>query len=72
VLATGAGIGVVPCPVVEGRSELVRVFPEPVAYSTGFIVYHESVRDTACVRGAVDALSEMFEENSRLFTGRAS
>jgi DNA-binding transcriptional LysR family regulator len=72
VLATGAGIGVVPCPVVEGHSELVRVFPEPVAYSTGFIVYHESVRDTACVRGAVDALSEMFEENSRLFTGRAS
>jgi DNA-binding transcriptional LysR family regulator len=72
VLAAGAGIGVVPCPVVYGRSELVRVFSDPVAFSTGFIVYHESVRDTACVRNAADALSEMFEENVPLFTGRAS
>jgi DNA-binding transcriptional LysR family regulator len=69
VVASGVGIGVVPCAVAEGRPELVRVFPEPIAYNTGFIVYHEAVRDMACVRSAVEALSEMFEEHSQLFAG---
>jgi DNA-binding transcriptional LysR family regulator len=72
VLASGGGIGVVPCAVVAGRSELVRVFADPVAYSIGYLVYHEAVRDTACVRSAVEALTEMFEENSLVFSGRAS
>jgi DNA-binding transcriptional LysR family regulator len=70
VVASGVGIGVVPCAVVLGRPELVRIFPDPVAYNTGFIVYHETVRDLACVRAAVEALSEMFEEQRQLFSGR--
>jgi DNA-binding transcriptional LysR family regulator len=72
VVASGVGIGVVPCAVVEGRAELVRVFPEPVAYNTGYIVYHEAVRDMACVRSAVEALTEMFEEHQQLFSGHNS
>jgi DNA-binding transcriptional LysR family regulator len=72
VVASGVGIGVVPCAVVLGRPELVRVFPEPVAYNTGFIVYHEAVRDMACVRSAVEALTEMFEEQRQLFSGQTS
>jgi DNA-binding transcriptional LysR family regulator len=71
VVASGVGIGVVPCAVVLGRPELVRVFPDPVAYNTGFIVYHEAVRDMACVRSAVEALAEMFEEQRQLFSGHA-
>ena len=70
VVASGVGIGVVPCAVVLGRPELVRIFPDPVAYNTGFIVYHETVRDMACVRSAVEALAEMFEEQRQLFSGQ--
>jgi DNA-binding transcriptional LysR family regulator len=69
VVASGGGIGVMPCAVVLGRPELVRVFPEPVAYNTGFIVYHEAIRDMVCVRSAVEALTEMFEAHRQLFAG---
>jgi DNA-binding transcriptional LysR family regulator len=72
VVASGVGIGVVPCAVATGRPELVRVFPEPVAFNTGFIVYHEAVRDMACVRSAVEALAEMFEEHRELFAGHTA
>ncbi len=72
VVASGGGIGVLPCVVAEERPELVRVFPEPIAFNTGWLVYHESARDTACVRAAVDTLAEVLEANRSVFTGQPS
>jgi DNA-binding transcriptional LysR family regulator len=68
-IAAGGGIGVIPCLLAEGRPEMVRLFPDPVAKARGFIVYHETVRDKACVRGAVDVLVQLFEANRGLFSG---
>jgi DNA-binding transcriptional LysR family regulator len=68
-IAEGGGIGVVPCVLVDHMLDLERVFPEPVVQAAGFIVYHESARDRACVKGAVAALSEMFDTNRALFSG---
>jgi DNA-binding transcriptional LysR family regulator len=72
VIGSGGGIGVIPCIVADGRPELVQVFPEPVAFNTGWIVYHEAMRDTARVRAAIDVLIDFFEAHVPLFTGRRS
>jgi len=71
VVASGGGISVIPCPVAQERPGMVRVFPDPVAFSTGWLVYHESARDTARVRAAVDTLAEVFHIHRRVFSGRA-
>jgi DNA-binding transcriptional LysR family regulator len=49
-VASGVGIGVIPRFVEIGLRGVVRIFPKPVATTTGFIVYHETVRETARVR----------------------
>ena len=71
-IASGKSIGIVPCFEVENRGELIRVFPEPVVLSPGWIVYHETARDTARVRVVVDALAEFLEARADLFAGRTS
>jgi len=70
-IASGGGIGIIPCFEAAGHPEMVRVFPEPVAFNTGWIVYHEASRDTARVRAAVDALVEFFEAHAAVFAGRS-
>ncbi|MEO7034578.1 MAG: LysR family transcriptional regulator [Polyangiaceae bacterium] len=72
VVASGGGISVIPCVVAEERPGMVRVFADPVAYNTGWLVYHESARDTARVRAAVDTLAQVFETHRRVFSGRAA
>lgn len=69
-IASGAGIGVIPAFLAEARkTEIVRVFPEPVASTTGFIVYHEAVRDVAGVRAAAEFLRVVLEDNAEAFSG---
>jgi hypothetical protein len=46
------------------------VFPEPVAFTTGFIVYHETVRDVGRIHAASEFLRSVIEENAQVFTGR--
>jgi len=70
VISSGGGIGIIPCIVADARPEMVRVFPAPVAFNTGWIVYHEAMRDTARVRAAVDALVEFYESHVGMFSGR--
>lgn len=69
-VAAGAGVGVVPHPSVHGRADVVRVFPEPVAWGNLFIVYHQSKRDSARVRAVVDLLVEHFEVAASCYTGQ--
>jgi len=70
VISSGGGIGVIPCFHAGRRPEMVKVFPEPVSFATGWIVYHESARDSARLRVTVDTLIEFFESKAALFSGR--
>jgi DNA-binding transcriptional LysR family regulator len=67
--AAGGGIAVVPCFVGDLMPELERVFPDSVATNTGWVVYHESLRDAARIRVVADALVELCEKHASLFTG---
>jgi DNA-binding transcriptional LysR family regulator len=71
LIAAGGGIGVLPAFFEANVPGLLRVFPEPVTSNTGWVVYHETARDKARVRAAVDALVEFFEAQVSLFSGRA-
>ena len=68
-IAAGAGIAVLPCFMAEAVPQLQRVFPERVGVNTGWIVYHETARDTARIRAVVDALVEFFEQHEGMFSG---
>jgi DNA-binding transcriptional LysR family regulator len=65
----GAGIVVVPAFAGDPLADLERVFPDSVAANVGWIVYHESVRDTPRVRVVADALMEFFRTHEAQFLG---
>ncbi|MEQ1591984.1 MAG: LysR family transcriptional regulator [Thiobacillaceae bacterium] len=67
VIASGGGIGVIPYFFAARHQEMVSVFADPVASDTGWIVYHETARDTARVRAVVDILTAFFESQPELF-----
>ncbi|HMI92966.1 MAG TPA: LysR substrate-binding domain-containing protein, partial [Polyangiales bacterium] len=72
VIEAGGGIAVLPAFVADPLPELQRVFPDSVASNTGWLVYHESVRDASRVRVVVDALLEFFQSHEATFLGHAS
>jgi DNA-binding transcriptional LysR family regulator len=65
----GAGVAVLPAFVADPEPELVRVFPDRVSVNTGWIVHHESVRDTSRVRVVADALLAFFQAHESMFAG---
>ena len=65
----GGGICVLPAFVGDAEPELQRVFAAPVASNTGWVVYHESVRDHPRIRTVADALAAFFEAHASLFAG---
>lgn len=67
--ASGAGIAVLPTFMADRVSELKRVFPERVGVNAGWIVYHESMRNSARVRAVADGLLRYFARNEQLFSG---
>lgn len=72
LLMTDGGIGLLPSFVAERHPDLVRVFPDPVVFSSGWIVYHKALRETARVRAVVDVLIEFFESHTAFFAGHRS
>lgn len=68
-VAADGGITVLPCFIADAVPNLQRVFRERVGVSTGWIVYHATVRDAARIRVVVDALVEFFERHEAMFTG---
>ena len=68
-IAADGGITVLPCFIADAVLNLQRVFHERVGVNTGWIVYHETVRDAARIRVVVDALAELFERNEAMFSG---
>jgi DNA-binding transcriptional LysR family regulator len=71
-VAADAGIAVLPCFIGDPVASLERVFQDPVSVNTGWIIYHETMRDAARIRAAVDALVEFFERNEAMFSGVAA
>lgn len=70
VIAQGAGIGVIACFYGDVSAELVRVFPLPVFSTTGWIVYHETMRDTVRVRTVVDMLGAYLDARKESLSGK--
>jgi DNA-binding transcriptional LysR family regulator len=66
----GNGIAALPAYEVTDQFQLIRVFPEPHIIQPGWIVYHESLRDSARIRAVVDALVEYFQSHSSILSGR--
>lgn len=71
-ISSGAGIGVIACYYGDANANLVRALPEPIAMSTGWIVYHESQRGSARIKAVVDLLGETFDQQRDFFAGRLS
>jgi DNA-binding transcriptional LysR family regulator len=71
LIAGGGGIGVLPCFSGDHTSNLVRVFREPIANAVGWIVYHESVRNSARIRAVVELLSEFLKTCEDDLSGRS-
>ena len=69
VASAGGGIAVLPCFVGDLAPELQRVFPDCVASNTGWVVYHESLRDASRIRTVADALVALLQARASTFTG---
>jgi DNA-binding transcriptional LysR family regulator len=65
----GGGIAVLPAFVGDATPELQRVFTDPVSVNTGWVAYHESVRDNSRIRAVADALVDFFQAHAAMFSG---
>ena len=65
----GGGVVVLPAFVGDAVPELQRVFAAPVASNTGWVVYHESVREHPRIRAVGDALVGFFQAREAMFAG---
>lgn len=70
LISSGMGVGVLPCIMGDHAPDLVRVFAEPVAYASGWIVYHETARNSARVRAVADMLAGFLETQVAPLSGR--
>lgn len=69
LVSTGAGIGIID---FHGdlSPDLVRVFPQPSAFRQGWLVYHESARNTARLKAVVEMLTAFLKTQAPLLSGR--
>ena len=70
IIASQAGIGMTTCLQGDSTPSLVRVFPEPVAFTPCYIVYHESLRGSARIRAMADLLAEFLKSREAMISGR--
>lgn len=69
MVSAGEGIAVLPTFIGDQISGLIRVFPERIGVNSGWIVYHESMRNSARIRAVADGLIKYFSRNESLFSG---
>jgi DNA-binding transcriptional LysR family regulator len=67
---TGAGIVALPAYEDAEHLNLVRVFAEPFYSQPAFVVYHESLRDSARIRVVVDELTAYLASKKSLLMGQ--
>lgn len=70
-IAADGGIAVLPAFIGDATPHLKRVFEDRIGVNTGWIVYHEALRDAARIRVVTQALAEFFEREAPLFSGVA-
>jgi len=70
MVLSGGGIGVIACIYGDQSSELVRILPESVIHTIGYIVYHESMRNSAKIQAVAEALGAFFEARKDALSGR--
>jgi DNA-binding transcriptional LysR family regulator len=66
----GSGIGSLPAYMSGERLGLVRVFPKPFHSQPAYVVYHESLRDSARIRAVSDELMAYLACKHSLFSGQ--
>lgn len=71
MVSSGEGIAVLPTFIGDRIAGLIRVFPERIGVNSGWIVYHESMRNSARVRAVADGLISYFSRNEQFFSGVA-
>ena len=69
LVSTGGGIGIIDFHG-DAAPDLVRVFAQPTAFVRGWLVYHESARNTARVKAVVEMLIAFLRAQARLLSGR--
>jgi DNA-binding transcriptional LysR family regulator len=67
---SGVGISALPCYEEDEHTNLLRVFPEPFYHQPAYVVYHESLRDSARIRVVVDGLLAYLQSNIVKLTGK--
>jgi DNA-binding transcriptional LysR family regulator len=63
------GIVSLPHSLAHLETGLVRAWPEPIATSDAFLVYHESLRGVARIRAAVEALTQLLDAHGQEWSG---
>ena len=65
-VSAGSGIAGLPAWLDSGHFGLVRVFPEPYYSQPAYVVYHESMRDSARIRTVADDLIDFLSHHEAL------
>ena len=66
---SGAGIAALPAYEVAEQMPQIRVFPDPFFVQPSYLVFHESLRDSARIRVVIDALLEYLASKKQMLTG---
>jgi DNA-binding transcriptional LysR family regulator len=69
LVSAGGGLGIIDFHG-DAAPDLVRVFAQPSAFVRGWLVYHESVRNTARVKAVVEMLVAFLKAQAPLLSGR--
>ena len=69
LVSAGGGIGIIDFHG-DAAPDLVRVFAQPSAFVRGWLVYHESARNTARVKAVVEMLVAFLKAQAPLLSGR--
>jgi len=71
-VSAGSGIACLPAWLDSGNFGLVRVFPEPYFRQPAYVVYHESLRDSARIKTVADELMTFLSHQEFLNGSRST
>jgi len=69
MVASGAGIAVLPCFMGDADPSLVRILPDLTITRTFWLVTHQDTRDTPRIRALTDWLGDLMTERRAALTG---
>lgn len=72
MILSGAGIGSIACIYADQSADLVRILPEAVLTARSYIVFHESMRNSAKVQAVIESLAAFFDARKDALNGASS